>query len=87
MTEWIINYTIISNFDFTKLIAVSDSLNPIIKEILTGLLIGDAWIECSKLNGRFRFEQSIIHADYFFFVFKFFVLYLQLYSSFKTTVR
>lgn len=51
------------------------SSNTIIEEILVGLCLGDGWLEVKKKNARFRFEQSQLHEDYFFYVFKYFALF------------
>lgn len=34
------------------------NLNPLLKDILVGCLLGDGWLDKQKLNARFRFEQS-----------------------------
>jgi hypothetical protein len=49
--------------------------NKEIYEFLFGSLLGDCTGEKS-LNGgvRFRFKQSIIHKDYLFFIYKFFLI-------------
>jgi len=46
-----------------------------IEQVLTGMLLGDGWLELSKINARLRFEQSHIHSEYFFFSFKYFALF------------
>ena len=41
-------------------------LNPLLKEILVGCLLGDGWLDKPKLNARFRFEQSNKRKEFFF---------------------
>ena len=45
------------------------------QSVIVGLLLGDAWLEKRKINGRFRFEQSHIHTEFFMDVYKFFIFY------------
>ncbi len=52
-------------------------------QALVGLILGDGWFlrNKSKLGGfqnsRFCFSQSVVHSDYFYFVYKFFKSYCQ----------
>lgn len=41
-------------------------LSPLVKEILVGSLLGDAWLEKPKVNARLRFEQSNSRKEFFF---------------------
>jgi LAGLIDADG DNA endonuclease family len=49
--------------------------NPNMQSVIVGLLLGDAWLEKTKINARFRFEQSHIRTEFFMDVYKYFVLY------------
>lgn len=49
--------------------------NPYMQSVIVGLLLGDAWLEKSNVNARFRFEQSHIRTEFFFEVYKFFLFY------------
>lgn len=45
----------------------------ILEEVIIGIVLGDAWLEKAKVNGRLRFEQSDIRTDFFFHVWNYFV--------------
>lgn len=45
------------------------------QSIIVGLLLGDAWLEKSKINARFRFEQSHKKTEFFMDVYKYFIFY------------
>lgn len=49
--------------------------NSYMRSIIVGLLLGDAWLEKSKVNARFRFEQSHKNTEFFMDVYKYFVFY------------
>lgn len=49
--------------------------NPTMQSIIVGLLLGDAWLEKSKVNARFRFEQSHTRTEFFIDVYKYFILH------------
>ena len=53
----------------------SPELEPLLKDILVGVILGDGWIEKPKVNARFRFEQSDLRRDFFFHLYKFFADY------------
>jgi len=46
-------------------------LEPLLKDILVGVLLGDGWLEKPKVNARFRFEQSDERKDFFFHLYSF----------------
>lgn len=45
------------------------------QNVIVGLLLGDGWLEKSKVNARFRFEQSYKHTEFFMDVYKYLVFY------------
>ena len=45
------------------------------EDVLIGIMLGDAWIENRKKNGRLRFEQSHIRTEIFYYVYNNFVEY------------
>lgn len=49
---------------------VSDN---VLGRVIVGTVLGDAWLEKQKVNARFRFEQSHIRTEFFFFLFEYFV--------------
>lgn len=53
------------------------NLNSLLKEILVGVLLGDGWLDKQKVNARFRFEQSDLHKEFFFYLYEFFSVYCQ----------
>lgn len=44
----------------------------ILGRVIVGTVLGDAWLEKQKVNARFRFEQSHIRTEFFFFLFEYF---------------
>nr|QNH92712.1 hypothetical protein [Wolfiporia cocos] len=63
---------LISRCMSTKVNKNVPNLNSFIKNVLIGILLGDGWLEKQKVNARLRFEQSDIHKEFFFYVYKFF---------------
>ena len=53
------------------------NIDPLLREIIVGLLLGDGWLEKQKVNARLRFEQGDVHKEFLFFVYKFLSIFCQ----------
>ena len=49
--------------------------NPLLEEVIVGIMLGDGWMEKQKVNARLRFEQSHVRTEFFFYLFEFFAPY------------
>lgn len=58
-----------NSLDFDILIV---GISPVLKEVVVGSILGDGWLEKQKINARFRFEQSHIRKEFFFYLFEYF---------------
>ncbi len=76
-TSFISSHTNFINKRFYVKSATNNSpeLEPLLKDILVGVILGDGWIEKPKVNARFRFEQSDLRRNFFFHLYQFFAVY------------